>query len=171
MILSFIISGCCCVIYALCFAEMAAMYPTSGSAYTYAKVSFGPLVGFLTGWALIAEYAFCMAAVCVGWSGYVVGLLDVMGWMLPRSLVSAPLDFNSDHEIVFTGSVINLPAVLLVALAVGVICMGVIASSRFTTIAVGIKVSVVIVFITCGVWFIDWDNYSPFVPESPEFGK
>ncbi|KAJ1496085.1 cationic amino acid transporter, partial [Baffinella frigidus] len=171
VILSFIISGCCSVVYALCFAEMASMYPTSGSAYTYAKVSFGPLVGFLTGWALIAEYAFAIAAVSVGWSGYVVGLIDVMDWGLPRALVSAPLDFNNHHELVFTGSIINLPAVFLVCLAVGIICMGVVASSRFTTIAVSIKVSVVVVFIACGVWFLDWDNYSPFFPESTEFGR
>jgi APA family basic amino acid/polyamine antiporter len=171
VILSFIIAGACSLVYALCFAEFAAMLPTSGSAYSYAKISFGNLTGFMTGWALIAEYAFAISAVSVGWSGYVTGLLDVMGWGLPKAVTSGPLDFNENHELVFTGSVINLPAVLLIAVAVVVICLGVVASARFTSIAVAIKVTVVVIFIVVGIWFIEWENYSPFIPESPEFGK
>ena len=36
IVLSFVVSGIACVFAGLCYAEMAAMIPISGSAYTFA---------------------------------------------------------------------------------------------------------------------------------------
>jgi APA family basic amino acid/polyamine antiporter len=76
MMVSFIIAGFVCAVAALCYAEMAAMVPVSGSAYTYSYAVMGELVAWMVGWALILEYAIAAGAVSVGWSGYVVGLLN-----------------------------------------------------------------------------------------------
>jgi APA family basic amino acid/polyamine antiporter len=75
MMLSFVIAGFVCAVAALCYAELAAMVPVSGSAYTYSYAVLGEFVAWLVGWALILEYAVAASAVSVGWSGYLVGLL------------------------------------------------------------------------------------------------
>src|SRR5882757_625087 len=47
MMLSFIIAGAVSAVAALCYAEMAAMVPVSGSAYTYSYAVLGELVALL----------------------------------------------------------------------------------------------------------------------------
>src|SRR3546814_13888749 len=76
MMVSFVIAGFVCAFAALCYAEMASMVPVSGSAYTYSYAVMGEMIAWMVGWALILEYAVAARAVSVGWSGYVVGLLQ-----------------------------------------------------------------------------------------------
>src|SRR3546814_8311792 len=76
MMISFVIAGFVCDFAALCYAEMASMVPVSGSAYTYSYAVMGELIAWMVGWALILEYAVAAGAVSVGWSGYVVGLIE-----------------------------------------------------------------------------------------------
>src|SRR5678816_3383945 len=103
MMLSFIIAGFVCAVAALCYAEMSAMVPVSGSAYTYSYAVMGELVAWMVGWALVLEYAVAAGAVSVGWSGYVVGLIEnAFAIDIPDMLVSGPYD----------GGLINLPAML-----------------------------------------------------------
>lgn len=83
-----VICGVACAFAALCYAEFASRIPVSGSAYTYAYASFGELFAWIIGWALIMEYAIGNIYVAFSWSGYVVHLLDQLGWFLPRWLVT-----------------------------------------------------------------------------------
>ena len=83
-----IICGIACAFAALCYAEFASRIPVSGSAYTYAYASFGELFAWIIGWALIMEYAIGNIYVAFSWSGYVVHLLDQLGWILPRWMVT-----------------------------------------------------------------------------------
>src|SRR5215467_12963776 len=76
MMMSFVIAGAVSAVAALCYAELAAMVPVSGSAYTYSYAVLGELVAWLVGWALILEYAVAASAVSVGWSNYFVGLVE-----------------------------------------------------------------------------------------------
>src|SRR3546814_6552409 len=72
---------------------MASMVPVSGSAYTYSYAVMGEMIAWMVGWALILEYAVAAGAVSVGWSGYVVGLLqNGLGTHLPPTLVLGPFD-------------------------------------------------------------------------------
>ncbi len=90
-----VICGIACAFAALCYAEFASRIPVSGSAYTYAYASFGELFAWIIGWALIMEYAIGNIYVAFSWSGYVVHLLDQIGWILPRWLVT---DYSTAHE-------------------------------------------------------------------------
>src|SRR6201991_1531728 len=91
MMLSFIIAGIVCAVAALCYAEMASMVPVSGSAYTYSYAVMGELVAGMVGWALILEYAVAAGAVSVGWSGYVVGLIEnTFSLEIPDALTLGP---------------------------------------------------------------------------------
>src|SRR5688572_21201209 len=76
MMVAFVIAGFVCAVTALCYAELAAMVPVAGSAYTYSYAVLGELVAWMVGWALILEYAVAASAVCVGWSKYAVGLAE-----------------------------------------------------------------------------------------------
>ena len=85
MMYSFVIAGTVCALTALVYAEIAAMVPVAGSAYTYSYAVLGELIAWMVGWALILEYAVAASAVAVGWSGYASGFLAAHGWALPDS--------------------------------------------------------------------------------------
>ncbi|HEX5952218.1 MAG TPA: amino acid permease, partial [Rhodanobacteraceae bacterium] len=92
MMISFVIAAAVCGLAALAYAELSAMVPVSGSAYTYSYGVMGELIAWIVGWALVLEYAIGATAVCVGWAGYVNGLLNsgVFGLVEPGTL-SLPL--------------------------------------------------------------------------------
>jgi APA family basic amino acid/polyamine antiporter len=90
IVLSFVISGLGCTFAGLCYAEMAAMIPIAGSAYTYSYATMGELLAWIIGWDLILEYSFGASTVAVGWSGYVVSFLHDLGFQMPPELIAAP---------------------------------------------------------------------------------
>eukprot|EP00277_Geminigera_cryophila_P008734 CAMPEP_0179410306 /NCGR_PEP_ID=MMETSP0799-20121207/3211_1 /TAXON_ID=46947 /ORGANISM="Geminigera cryophila, Strain CCMP2564" /LENGTH=490 /DNA_ID=CAMNT_0021182135 /DNA_START=65 /DNA_END=1537 /DNA_ORIENTATION=+ len=167
VILSFALAGVCSSVYAVCFAELAAMVPHAGSAYTYCKTAFGNLVGFIVGWCLLAEYIFTISAVAVGWAGYFTSMLGHIGWAIPESINAGPFLFDEvTQEIVLNeGHIVNLPASLLVLLTTAIICIGVRKSAMITTVAVCIKLTVIVVFVAFGIWYVKWENLRPFIPE------
>ena len=173
LIVSFLIAGLGCALAGLCYAEFASMIPVSGSAYSYSYATLGELVAWFIGWNLILEYLFAAATVAVGWSGYVVSLVEQLGMHLPDALTNAPLTKGEGHfEIVRTGAIINLPAVLIVAAITALCYVGIHQSARFNAIVVAIKVTVILLFIAFGVWVIDGANWQPFIPPNAgEFGR
>jgi basic amino acid/polyamine antiporter, APA family len=86
----FVITAITCGFSALCYAEFASRVPIAGSAYTYAYVSFGELVAWIIGWALILEYAIGNIVVAISWSGYFNNLLEAFNINLPAWLASNP---------------------------------------------------------------------------------
>src|SRR6476619_2496805 len=68
IVLSFIVAGIGCLMVALCYAELAAMMPVAGTAYTYSHAAFGELAAWLTGWLIVLEFLFGAAAISVSWS-------------------------------------------------------------------------------------------------------
>ena len=133
VVLSFALAGACSSVYAICFAELAAMVSKAGSAYTYSKEAFGNGVGFVVGWCLLAEYIFCVSAVAVGWSGYLTSMLKSWGLALPTAIDQAPFSFDEQTQqiVMAEASYVNLPASLLV-LAAGPASLAV-AHSRCST--------------------------------------
>src|SRR6201985_2083262 len=87
--LSFVLSGIACAFVGLCYAELAAMIPASGSAYTYAYATVGEIFAWIIGWDLILEYGMGAATVAVGWSGYFVSLLGNFGIHIPPEWADA----------------------------------------------------------------------------------
>src|ERR671912_752433 len=115
MMYSFIIAGIVCALTALIYSEIAAMVPVSGSAYTYSYAVLGEVIAWMVGWALILEYAVAAGAVSVGWSGYVVGLIEnAFSIDIPDTLVRGPYD----------GGLINLPAMLIAGLVTWLLMIG-----------------------------------------------
>ena len=155
MMLSFIIAGFVCAVAALCYAEMAAMVPVSGSAYTYSYAVMGELIAWMVGWALILEYAVAAGAVSVGWSGYVVGLIEnAFSIDIPDLLVRGPYD----------GGMINLPAMLIAGLVTWLLVIGTRESASVNAVLVAIKVAALTLFIILAVPVIKMENFEPFSP-------
>lgn len=156
LVLSFILSGLACVFAALCYAEFASSVPVSGSAYTYSYATFGELIAWILGWDLILEYGVAASAVAAGWSGYFQGLLAGFGIHFPTALTSA---YDAEK-----GTIIDLPAILIVLVMTFLLTQGAKKSARFNTIMVFIKVAVVLLFIGVGVWYVKPENWTPFMP-------
>jgi APA family basic amino acid/polyamine antiporter len=172
LVISFLIAGLGCALAGLCYAEFASMIPVSGSAYSYSYATLGEMVAWFIGWNLILEYLFAAATVAVGWSGYVVSLVEQLGFTLPDALTNAPFTKGAGHfEIVRTGALINLPAVLVIAAITALCYVGIHQSARFNSIVVAIKVTVIVLFIGFGMWVVDGANWQPFIPANTgQFG-
>jgi len=79
LVISFLLVAVVCALAALCYAELTAMVPVAGSAYTYAFATLGELAAWIIGWDLILEYAVGNVAVGISWSAYCQQLLSGMG--------------------------------------------------------------------------------------------
>jgi APA family basic amino acid/polyamine antiporter len=159
--LSFVLGGIVCAFAGLCYAEMASTVPIAGSAYTYAYATMGEFIAWIIGWDLILEYALGAVTVSIGWSGYVVSFLDkTMGWhIIPAAYSSAPYAFDPNTGWSATGTIINLPAVFIIAVITLLLIIGIEESARVNAIIVVIKVAIVLFFIIAGVAFISTANW------------
>ncbi|HOI45403.1 MAG TPA: amino acid permease, partial [Candidatus Aminicenantes bacterium] len=169
IILSFAIAAVACACSAICYAELAAMIPVAGSAYTYGYATLGELPAWIIGWDLLLEYMVAACLVSIGWSAYFVNLVNNMlqplGTALPASVTNSPLDWSDQlHRFVATGAVINVPAVFIVGLLTILLVRGIKESSRVNIIIVIIKISVIIFFIVLAAWHINPSNWTPLMP-------
>jgi APA family basic amino acid/polyamine antiporter len=164
--LAFVLAGVGCALAGLCYAEFASMIPVSGSAYSYAYATLGEGIAWFIGWNLILEYLFAVATVSVGWSGYVVSFFrDPLGITIPAAFSNAPLDSVGETlQLVPTGAIINVPAMLIVAFLTYICYIGIKQSATFNSVIVAIKVTVVLLFIIFGLSFINTANWHPYIP-------
>jgi basic amino acid/polyamine antiporter, APA family len=155
MMLSFILAGFVCAVTALCYAELAAMVPVSGSAYTYSYAVLGELIAWIVGWALILEYTIAASAVSVGWSNYFVPLIQ------HSFNIQIPLYLSKGY---FAGGLINVPAVFIAALVTTLLALGTRESATVNAVLVCIKVAALILFCTLALPVVKMSNFEPFAP-------
>ncbi len=166
ILLSFVLAAIICVFAALCYAEFASLIPIAGSAYSYAYVTMGELTAWIIGWGLTMEYLFSAATVSVGWAGYCVSLLQDIGITIPKAFASAPLSYDVVTGWSQTGALINIPAMFIVAVMGVLVSVGIKAAASFNNVMVVIKMSVIVLFIGCGIAYINMDNLTPFIPDN-----
>jgi APA family basic amino acid/polyamine antiporter len=169
--ISFIVAAFICACAGLCYAELAAMIPISGSVYTYSYATVGEFFAWIVGWDLIIEYLFAASTVSVGWSGYIVSLLKNVGISIPAALTSAPFAYDDALGFHTTGAFMNVPAMVIIGIVTVILVIGVQESARFNNIIVAIKTSVILIFLLAGFSYINTGNWVPFIPENTgEFG-
>ena len=161
LMLAFAIAGLVCIVAALCYAEIAAMIPVAGSAYTYSYATMGEFLAWTVGWALVLEYAIAASAVSVGWSGYFSGtiLKEFFGITLPPYLSAGPLALGGAP-----GGFINLPALVIALLVTWLLMIGTTESARVNAVLVAIKITALSLFILLTMPSVDAANFNPFLP-------
>jgi APA family basic amino acid/polyamine antiporter len=157
VVLSFVVAGIACTFAALAYAELAASVGGCGSAYGYSYAAFGELMAWIIGWDLILEYAVSVAAVANGWSGYFKNALEAVGFGLPDYLTKGPFAEGG-------GGFVNLPAVGIILVLMGLLVVGVKESARVNAAAVFIKLLTIAVFLVMAVPHLNPDLWSPFLP-------
>jgi APA family basic amino acid/polyamine antiporter len=165
LMLSFVVAGMACIFAALCYAEFASMAPVAGSAYTYAYATLGELLAWIIGWDLILEYTVAAATVAHGWSHYMQDLLGAFQLRLPLALQTSPFDYNpATGAFEATGSLFDLPAIVIAILITSVLVVGIRESAGFNAAMVIVKLAIVLFVIAVGAFYIDPDNWQPFAP-------
>lgn len=152
--LSFLIGGVAAIFTALAYAELAAMLPVSGSAYTYAYVTLGEFVATIVGWTVLMLFTFCGATVAAGWSGYVLGIINSIGYALPEKFTKIPSE----------GGWVNLPAVFIIAVLTMLLVKGTKEATRLNGILVAVKLGAISLFLVAAVPHIDATNWHVFAP-------
>jgi basic amino acid/polyamine antiporter, APA family len=158
--ISFIVAALGCLFAGLCYAEFASMIPVAGSAYTYSYATMGEFIAWIIGWDLVLEYAVGAATVGISWSRYLVKFLDGFGVHLPENLTVGPWD----------GGIINLPAVFIIVLMSLLLMKGTKESATVNAFIVGLKITVVFIFIFLGWKYINNTNYNPYLIPATEPG-
>ena len=192
VILLFVFIAIACSFSALSYAEFASSIPISGSAYTYAYASFGEIVAWIIGWALIVEYAIGNIVVAISWSDYFTGLMDGIGWHIPEYLTmdylsakngfieatslltsnqtlthylqQQQLAWQSAPEIFGLKLICDLPALGIVFAITALIYRGVHETKTVGNYFVGLKLIVIVLVIIVGAFYVNPDNWSPFAP-------
>jgi APA family basic amino acid/polyamine antiporter len=195
--LLFVITAVTCGFSALCYAEFSSRVPVAGSAYTYSYVTFGEVVAWIIGWALILEYAIGNIVVAISWSGYFNNLLvNILNIHLPDWMLVDPVTAaNAYHEAtdaIASGNLIddrqlqsyqfaidayqqaptwgtikvffNLPAFIIVALITWLAYVGISQSKKSANAMVIFKVLVILFVIGAGAFYVDTNNWTPFMP-------
>lgn len=187
VIFLFIITAITCGFTALCYAEFASRFPIAGSAYTYSYISFGEIVAWIIGWALILEYAIGNIVVAISWSAYFNNILKAIGIYLPdwlsvgfqtaykinqETLVSGGdtslLIYNTAPKIAGVPIIINLPAFIIVSLVTILAYVGIKESKKTANLMVIVKIVVLLLVALIGFWYIfsndTTSNWTPFLP-------
>jgi APA family basic amino acid/polyamine antiporter len=169
--LSFVLVAVVCGFAALCYAELAAMIPIAGSAYTYTYATMGELIAWIIGWDLILEYAVSNMAVSVGFSAHIVDLLDwfnlhpSLRWITPAYLPAGLNDLQG-NELYAAGwhFGFNWPAFIIVMLLTVILVRGIRESAETNNVMVMLKIIALMVFIGFAAHFIHPTNWHPFAP-------
>ncbi len=180
VVISFAIAGAGCLFAGLCYAEYASMIPVAGSAYTYTYATLGRFMAWFIGWNLVLEYLAAASTVANGWSGYFNDFMKYLGHPIPAAFASAPLCVATDihcstysagasalsamMHIGQTGTLMNLPAVGLIALVSCILIVGVHLSANFNNLMVAIKLCIVVLVIIVGLPHVVAANHVPFIP-------
>jgi basic amino acid/polyamine antiporter, APA family len=152
---SFVIAGVVAGLTAVCYAELASAVPVSGSSYSYAYATLGEVVAMAVAACLLLEYGVSSAAVAVGWSQYLNQLLNnLFGFRIPFALSQSPEG----------GGVLNLPAVVLVALCALLLVRGASESATVNATMVVIKIAVLVMFVVIGATGWNSNNFADFAP-------
>ena len=166
--LAFVIAGLGCLFAALCYAEFSSVLPVEGSAYAYSYGTMGEIFAWIIGWNLILEYMMGATTVAVAWSGYFEKLLHQMSIDPPIWIMNDPVTSAAKYaqigEIAPSIS-FNLPAFLITWIVTSILVKGIKHAAKANNIIVIVKIAVVLFVIIVGFFYIDTNNYHPFIPK------
>lgn len=178
VIILYLICGFACTFTALCYAEFASRIPTAGSAYTYAYASFGELIAWVIGWALIMEYSFGNIYVAFSWSDYFTSFMGRIGIHIPDYFTcsyteakKAFLNNSTNTELINAWKsapvigglkiIVDIPALVINGLITWLCYQGIRESKNFNNFFVILKLFVILLVIAVGVAYVNTGNWFP----------
>lgn len=181
IVLLFLFVSVACGFSAICYAEFASMVPVSGSAYTYSYVAFGEIIAWIIGWDLLMEYAIGNIAVAISWSDYFTSLIDKIkigslqlhvpeylatDYWTAKAMASEPakLAWMNAPTLGNFKFICNIPAFLITVIITWIIYVGIRESRRTTNMMVILKMSVIVLVVIAGAFYVNTDNWTPFLP-------
>ncbi len=169
VVLSFIIAAIICIFAGLCYAELSSLIPIAGGSYSYSYVALGEFPAWIIGWTVTAQYIVSASTVAVGWGGYFVSFLRDWGLTFPEFCSQSPLLHDVETGWALSGSLINLPAILLVLVVGSLVAIGIRAAAHFNNVMVVIKLATILLFIGIGIFHVQPENWHPFIPPNEGF--
>ncbi|MCD9855388.1 amino acid permease [Epilithonimonas sp. JDS] len=184
VIVLYMICGFACAFTALCYAEFASRIPTAGSAYTYAYASFGELIAWVIGWALIMEYSFGNIYVAFSWSDYFTSFMERIGVHIPDYFTcsyseakKAVLNNSLNPELINAWKsapvigglkiILDIPALVINGLITWLCYQGIKESKNFNNFFVILKLFVILLVIAVGVSYVNTGNWFPTTSTAP----
>lgn len=166
VVLSFLLAGGACALAALCYAELAATIPVSGSAYAYSYATLGEGFAWMLGWLLLFEYGVAASLLATGFAGYATSLLGDFGIGVPAVIGTSTVRATlvGGHIALTAGASANVLAVLAIAAVTAVLARGLAASAVVNTILVLFKITVLGGLVVFGARAIQPHNWVPLVP-------
>lgn len=185
VIVLYAICGFACAFTALCYAEFASRIPTAGSAYTYAYASFGEIIAWVIGWALIMEYSFGNIYVAFSWSDYFTTFIRRLGGDIPVFLTCSYMEakkafmgHSENRELLMAWQtapmiagikvIFDLPALCINALITWLCFWGIKDSKNINNLLVLIKLAILLLIVMVGFAYINIDNWTPVSPITQE---
>ncbi len=169
VVLSFLLAAVTAGLTAMCYAELAARIPASGSSYSFAYATVGEFAAYVVAAALLLEYGLASSATAIGWSAYLDNfLLNAFHWRIPAALRS-PMLVAGANGAEFHAGQFNLPPIVLITLCAALLARGTKESAVTNAIMVIIKLAILLFFVAVAIGGFEARNFVPFF--NPDDGK
>jgi amino acid transporter len=141
------------------------------------------VVAWVIGWALILEYAIGNVVVSISWSSYFINLLEGFNIHIPAWLATDPKTARVLYEAALRDGqpvdqlawmtapvvggvrlIMNTPAAVIVILVTILAYIGIKESKKSANFMVGLKLVVLAFVVGIGIFYINTDNWVPFMP-------
>jgi APA family basic amino acid/polyamine antiporter len=163
VIVSFLIAATTAGLTALCYAELAARIPASGSSYSFAYATLGEFAAFIMAACLLLEYGIAASATAIGWSAYLNNFLEnALHWQIPHDL-RAPMIVSGEHGVELHAGQFNLPPVMLVCLCGIMLARGTKEAASMNAAMVLIKLAILAFFVVIAFSGFEAKNFVPFI--------
>jgi APA family basic amino acid/polyamine antiporter len=169
IVVAFLLAGAASFFAALCYAELGAMVPIAGSAYTYAYATLGQVIAWIIGWDLILEYAVSAAPVASAFSGSVQAAAhQLWGIALPGWAQTAHWE-HAGPWWAFWGfdpskTTVDIVGAAFILVLTIVLVIGIRETAASNNTFVVIKIAALVVFVIAALPLFHAANLVPFAP-------
>ena len=145
VVISFVIGGAIAMVNALAVSELGTAMPKAGGGYYYINRGLGPMFGSISGLGDWMGLAFASAFYCIGFGGYLNGMLEGTMLAIPS------IDF-----VLFVLTDVQIGALIAGVLFVGVNYIGAKETGGVQTVIVTLLLLILTVFAAAGLLQFDW---------------
>jgi APA family basic amino acid/polyamine antiporter len=130
----------------------------------------GELFAWFIGWNLILEYMMGATTIAVAWSGYFEKLLHLFNIHPPIWIMNDPITAAAKAAQlgVEAPAFSNLPAIIITWIVTSILVKGIKEAASTNNIIVIVKIAVVLFVIVAGAFYVNMENWHPFIPTEVE---